>query len=214
MELFLIRHAQSANNAKPEEQRVPDPAITEIGEQQAAHLAARVATLNLTRLITSPFLRTLQTTEPVRKATGLVPEVRIQLHEQGGCYSGHLPSTKVGRPGLNRAEIEQQFPGFEIEPSLDGEGWWRSQPYETYEQARSRARTLVERTQAEFADTSERVAYIMHADIKMLVVDQIHDKSPGVPYNTSITHVSVTSGRMQLREYGQVDHLPESLMTW
>ena len=35
MELYLIRHAQSQNNALPEEQRVEDPGLTELGNQQA-----------------------------------------------------------------------------------------------------------------------------------------------------------------------------------
>ena len=31
MELYLIRHAQSQNNVKPEEHRVEDPPLTELG---------------------------------------------------------------------------------------------------------------------------------------------------------------------------------------
>ena len=85
MQLFLIRHAQSQNNALPEEQRVEDPGLTELGHRQAELLADWVPALNLTRLITSPFRRTLLTTEPIRRATSLIPEVRVDLHEQGGC---------------------------------------------------------------------------------------------------------------------------------
>ena len=98
MELYLIRHAQSENNAQPEEQRVEDPALTAMGRRQAGLLADWITSLNLTRLITSPFLRTLETTEAIRQATRLTPEVRVQLHEQGGCYRGYGPDGREGRP--------------------------------------------------------------------------------------------------------------------
>jgi 2,3-bisphosphoglycerate-dependent phosphoglycerate mutase len=106
MELYLIRHAQSANNAKPESQRIPDPPITDLGHEQARRLARRLSSLGLTRVITSPFLRTLQTAEKIQSETFINPEVRIDLHEEGGCYSGYLPSNIAGQPGLNRCQIE------------------------------------------------------------------------------------------------------------
>ena len=39
MELYLIRHAQSLNNALPAEDRVEDAPLTDIGHQQCSHLA-------------------------------------------------------------------------------------------------------------------------------------------------------------------------------
>ncbi len=45
MELYIIRHAQSTNNALPDErERVCDPHLTEIGRRQADLLAAHLAT--------------------------------------------------------------------------------------------------------------------------------------------------------------------------
>lgn len=214
MELYLIRHAQSANNAKPEADRVADPPLTDIGQQQASHLAVWVNSLKLTRLTTSPFLRTLQTTDKIAAETGLRPEVRIQLHEQGGCYSGHLPFKRIGQPGLTRSEIGQAFPGFDVEVELDGEGWWRSQPYESKDQARRRARSLLQSTRDEFARSSERVGYVMHADIKVLLLESFHTDPLEVPFNTSVTRVSITPDQVRLVEYNRVDHLPADLVTY
>ncbi len=213
MELYLIRHAQSANNAKPEEDRVADPPLTDLGREQAGHLAMRVNSLKLTRLITSPFLRTLQTADTISAETGLRPEVRIQLHEQGGCYSGHLPFRRIGQPGLTRSEIGQAFPGFDVEPELDGEGWWRSQPYEHKEQARRRAQSLLQRTRDEFGDSSERVGYVMHADIKLLLLENVYAESLEVPFNASVTRVTIAPDDVRLVEYNRVDHLPADLVT-
>ena len=44
MELYIIRHAQSSNNALADErERVCDPHLTELGRQQAELLAAHLA---------------------------------------------------------------------------------------------------------------------------------------------------------------------------
>ena len=122
MRLYLIRHAESQNNALPESQRVEDPGITELGYRQARHLAERVSGLGLTKLFTSPFLRTLQTTSPIYEATRLTPNVRVALHEEGGCYSGYTPENMAGRPGMGRSDIEREFPGFIVSAGIGGWG--------------------------------------------------------------------------------------------
>jgi|CXWL01.1.fsa_nt_gi 2,3-bisphosphoglycerate-dependent phosphoglycerate mutase len=213
MQLYLIRHAQSQNNALPEEERVEDPGLTELGRQQAEHLGDWIPALKLTRLITSPFRRTLMTAEPIRRATSLIPEVRIDLHEQGGCYSGHDFSAKVGRPGMTRREIEAEFAGFQVADDIDGAGWWQSKPYETWEAARIRAARLLEWTRREFAHTDERVAFVMHADIKRLFLAQLHADPLDVPCNTSVTEIEFTANSHHLRIFNQYSHLPNDLVS-
>jgi len=213
MQLYLIRHAQSQNNALPESQRVEDPGITEVGRQQAERLAERVAGLGLTKLITSPFRRTLQTVKPIHKATSLTPEVRIELHELGGCYSGHTPESISGRPGMSRPEIEFEFPGFEVSPQIDGKGWWGSKPRENEALARRRAEKLLQQTIAEFGSTDERVAFVMHADIKLLLLQQFHFEWLDVPCNTSVTTIRITSSECVLEDYNCTGHLPAELET-
>ena len=39
MRLFLIRHAQSENNAKPDHLRIEDPGLTELGQRPTLDLA-------------------------------------------------------------------------------------------------------------------------------------------------------------------------------
>lgn len=213
MQLYLIRHAQSQNNALPEEDRVEDPGLTELGQQQAEHLGEWISTLKLTRLITSPFRRTLLTTEPIRRATSLIPEVRIDLHEQGGCYSGHDFTTKLGRPGMTRREIEAEFLGYRVADDIDGAGWWQSKPYETWEDARIRAARLLEATCREFAHTDERVAYVMHADIKRLFLSRLHTDPLEVPCNTSVTEIEFTEDSIALRKFNRIEHLPIHMVT-
>jgi 2,3-bisphosphoglycerate-dependent phosphoglycerate mutase len=213
MRLYLIRHAQSQNNALPESQRVDDPGITELGRRQAKHLAERIGELGLTKLFTSPFRRTLQTTSSIYAATRLTPNVRLALHEQGGCYSGHTPENMAGRPGMSRSEIEREFPGYAVSDDIDDRGWWTSDLYESQESAERRAMDLFQRTLDEFSGSDERVAYVMHADIKLLFLEQFHFERLDVPANTSVTAIRITAGECRLEDYDCVRHLPEELVT-
>ena len=214
MRLYLIRHAQSQNNALPESQRVEDPGITELGHQQSRHLAKRVGELGLTKLFTSPFRRTLQTTSPIFEATKLTPNVRVALHEQGGCYIGHTPENMAGRPGMSRLEIEREFPGYAVSADIDDQGWWTSELYESQESARHRATGLFQRTLDEFSGTDERVAFVMHADIELLFLQQFHSEWLDVPSNTSVTTIQITAGDCRLEDYNCVRHLPDEFVTW
>ena len=78
MQLYLVRHAQSSNNAQPEHLRVPDPGITEIGEQQAICLADWLDASSFVHLATSacPGVA-LQTAGFIRRRTGHIPEVIV-----------------------------------------------------------------------------------------------------------------------------------------
>jgi 2,3-bisphosphoglycerate-dependent phosphoglycerate mutase len=213
MELYLIRHAQSLNNALPEEQRVEDPPLTEIGHEQASRLARVLPELRLTKIVTSPFLRTLQTTEHLRKTTGLVPHVRIELHEHGGCVSGNWLVGHRGRPGMNREEILTQFAGYEVAVDINGDGWWRNQPYETVEAAQLRASTLLERTIADYAATDARIAYVMHADFKRMFLEVFHRQPLMCPFNASISRLTITPEGARLDDYNNVMHLSSDLWT-
>jgi 2,3-bisphosphoglycerate-dependent phosphoglycerate mutase len=213
MKLFLIRHAQSQNNARPESERVEDPVLTEIGHEQARRLSEWLPSLGLTRLFTSPFRRTLETTVRIHHATGLVPEVITDLHEQGGCYAGHTIGSMIGRPGMTGAEIEKEFPGFRIAEDIDAEGWWKCKPYERFEPASQRAWALLQWTQKQFAHTEERVAYVSHGDLKMRFLEHFHPQTLTIPDNTSVTTIRVTPDSIQLTDYNRTEHLPADLVT-
>ena len=212
MQLFLIRHAQSQNNARPEHERVEDPPITEIGHAQAEHLANVAPELELTHLITSPFRRTLQTTEYLRRETGLTPEVRSELHELGGCMRGPSLAEMVGAPGMNREEILAEFRDYNVSDEINGDGWWGGKPYEEYSAAQTRAKNLLERTLKEFAATDARVAYVMHADFKRIFLEQFYNVEMGA-WNASLTRVTMTPDDIRVDDYNNIDHLPEELHT-
>ncbi len=67
--MFLLRHGQSYFNLHFNENRtdpgIEDPELTPLGTQQAEAAAARLRLAALTRIIISPYLRTLQTAQPI-----------------------------------------------------------------------------------------------------------------------------------------------------
>ena len=69
--MFLLRHGQSYFNLLFTPTRVDpgieDPELTVLGIAQAHAAAAQLAEVSLTRIIISPYLRALQTAEPIVK---------------------------------------------------------------------------------------------------------------------------------------------------
>lgn len=219
MELYLIRHAQSVNNALADEQRVEDPPLTEAGHKQAEFLAEWIVQAGLTRLISSPFRRALQTTEYIRRRTDLTPEIWVDLHEQGGCCSGYEAISYTGRPGLSASELQQEFPGYRLPPDIDGDGWWKSRPYERIDEAEQRAERLIECFHETFGGTQERVGFVMHGTFKRLLVGRMFGASVLEQnwlcdvYNSAVSKVIIPTGQPRLVFYNAIGHLPLDLVT-
>jgi len=217
--LLLIRHAQSVNNSLPEEQRSADPGVTELGNRQAELLAGRLGEWRPTRLLTSPFRRTLETTVPVAAATGLVPELRVELHEQGGCQAGAEVSLFQGQPGMSAGEIRSEFGDWQVPDSIDGQGWWKCRVWEPPLEAEQRARRLADRLVDEFGDGGQRVAVITHGMFEPILVSALLDRRfvgsewLGDLFNTSVTQLTIDGGLVTLNSYNDVAHLTPELLT-
>ncbi len=188
MKLFLIRHAQSANNylaeqAKLEEymdQRSAEPPITEIGQRQAQLVADHLANeihpelgqergnsgqrgYGFTRLYCSPMLRTMQTALPISKAVGLKPQLWMDIHEHGGIFQGDpQKGTVVDHFGMTRQAMLEQFPDYELCDEVTDKGWWPG-GYEEMDGCYQRAQRVAERLR-EWGNTlpDERIALVAH----------------------------------------------------
>lgn len=214
MRLYLIRHAQSTNNANPTSQRVEDPELSEIGYRQAELLGQASRTLNIERLFSSPFRRTLLTTKPIHETTNLAPTIRIDFHELGGCYAGYDRVGIKPQPGMTRSQIAAEFGDWQIEDAIDETGWWKKQPREEYEAAQRRGERVWRFIHELSTQSTKTTAIVMHADFKQILVEQIHDQYVDTPANTSITTIDVANGVAKLIDYNNIDHLPSKLHTW
>lgn len=192
MELYLIRHGQSVNNALPDgEPRIQDSPLNELGQAQAARVAAYLAdgrnrdpryspatgyseretmsTFGITHLYTSPMRRALQTTLPIAQALNLPPEVWIDIHEHGGIYQAR-PDGITAFPGLSSTQIREQFSNYVLPAGVTEAGWWDvNKGAEEYYTALGRAVKVageLRRRARELADTPdsppERIALVSH----------------------------------------------------
>ncbi len=197
----------------PESQRVEDPDLTDIGVQQAQRLAERVDALRLSHVVTSPFLRTLLTTKAIAERTSLRPQVHVNLHEVGGCYAG--VHQRTGRPGMSGEQIRQRFPDFEVGQEINHQGWWAGRPFESQHDALRRAERLKHWTLESFADdsTEPRIAYVMHADFKVVFLEHLQLPVRHTPWNTSVTELRSNRERFELVRYNCTEHLDSELHT-
>lgn len=217
--LYLIRHAQSGNNAKPEHERIPDPGITDIGIEQAELLAPAIRSIGPAHLYCSPFLRSLQTTEPVARILQKPAVVRQDLYEQGGCYQGHEPGQLLPVRGKSRSEISALYPAWELDDRIAEIGWNDNTCYETKDMARARAKVTRSWFESDLVLHSSSVALVIHADFILRMLEAFLDIDDIDPYlhdpaNTSVSCLSRENGRWKLRFFNSFQHLPEHLVTY
>lgn len=232
MELYLIRHGQSTNNALGSPVgRVQDPPLTDIGKRQAEALAAHLAAgpypeslwegragYTFDKLYCSAMHRALQTAAPVGKALGLQPEVWVDVHEQGGIYLEGDDGATVGYPGMTRAQISEHFPDYVLPDAITEHGWWNGN-YENVSAASGRAiavaEMLIERSQV----GDERIALISHGMFVSLLIKALLNQLPSVAtyyhhYNTGISRLDINPGApLILRYLNRTIHLTPDLLT-
>ncbi len=243
MKLFIIRHAQSANNFLGEQlafddymaQRDPEPPLTELGQRQAALVAQHLASnqhperkqeveatgYGLTRIYCSPMWRTLQTAWPISEATGLKPQVWIDIHEQGGIFRGnpHRAGDVVSYPGLTRQAINEQFPGYTLPGEVTDQGWWQG-GYEPMAGCDARA-AKVAQTLRQWAEElpNERIALVSHGTFAESLVRALLGLPPDhrsffSHYNTAITRIDfLADGYLFLRYLNRIQHLTPELIS-
>ncbi len=226
MDLFLIRHGESYNNAlEDSSQRVSDPPLTALGEEQAERVASHLARgghldpaerdgrPGLDSLYCSPMLRALQTARPIAGALGAAAEVWVDIHEVGGIWQ----AGKGDLHGMSRAEIESGFPGVGLPDGVGEDGWWPG-GQETKPAGRGRAIAVAgelqerARQSEERGDTPERLAIVTHGDYMSGLIKALTDQLPGqgLSYdheNTAITRFRLGAAGCVVRYLNRCEHL-------
>jgi 2,3-bisphosphoglycerate-dependent phosphoglycerate mutase len=217
LSLFLVRHAQSANNAQDERCRIPDPPITPLGNTQAQRLASAMKSLQPTHLLTSPFLRSIQTTRAVADHLGLQAMIQRDLFEQGGCYRGFAVGDRHPVPGMGRSVLQDLCPTWVIDPEIPEEGWNTLDHYEERDEARERAARVATWIADQPLAPTARVALIIHADFKLRLLEALLDREDleehlGDVINTSISQLSYREKKWKLEFWNSYQHLaPEEV---
>lgn len=218
LRLFLVRHAQSANNAQDEHLRIPDPPITPLGTRQAQRLARALRPLALTRLFTSPFLRSIETTRDASHALGLQPFIHRELFEQGGCYRGYAVGDRHPVPGMGQSVLKELCPTWQVDPEIPESGWNTLDHYEVVAEARVRARRVAAWLESTPCQPDERWGMIIHADFKLRLLEALLGRDDLEPHlgdvvNTSISQLSRCNGTWRLDFWNAHQHLEPDEVT-
>ena len=185
MKLYLIRHAESANNAiyssnGDEDGRSPDPEITEIGHKQAAllgkHLANPVGeprqhpfekiddhSFGLTHLYCSLMTLSILTSGYIAETCGLQRVAHPDIFEKGGIYQIQPDRSKQGLPGPGRDYFEQRFPDLVLPNNVSAEGWY-NRPAEAVEPFVKRVKNVVSDIRERHEHTNDVVGMVVHGD--------------------------------------------------
>ncbi len=237
MQLYFIRHAQSANNRLYDETgswggRDSDPELTELGHQQARLLGEHLArtkgethlrdylnrqAFGLTHLYTSPMVRAVMTGGYISRALGLPLVAWEDLHEIGGIFAVNENGERGGLPGKTRSDFAAHFPDLILPPSLGEGGWW-NRPVESIEQQLDRAQRFVRDLIERHGKTDDRVAVISHGGFYNFVLTALLDTTPGNGFwfginNTAITRLDFSEEGVALVYANRAEHLPSESIT-
>ncbi len=240
MQLYIIRHAQSENNALWERTGssngcMPDPGLTAVGRQQASILAAFLAApgrdsdnrdgFNLTHLYCSLMERAVQTATCIAQATGLPLTAWEEIHEWGGLFRrDEETGEKIGLPGPNRAYFTDKYPPLLLPSTLNDAGWW-NRPAEPSEQRMARAQRVWRQLLDWHGRTEDKVAIVTHGGFTQSLLAAllglseptiVMGEEKGVWFatnNVSISRLDLETDHIRIVYLNRVDFLLGELVT-
>lgn len=248
MFLYVIRHAQSTNNALyaatgSSAGRHFDPPLTDIGHQQAQHLAQFLAQsrppdenhiyagrydrhgFGLTHLYTSLMVRAITTATYIAGATGLPLHAWTEIHERGGLHASDAATgEEVGVPGPDRAFLTDAYPHLVLPETLGEEGWW-NRPEERADEYIPRAQAVWQELLRRHGDSDDRVAIVTHGGFfqsllsAFLTTNSFATDSAGISAvwfgmsNASVSRFEIVNKSVGIRYLNRVDFLPDELIT-
>jgi 2,3-bisphosphoglycerate-dependent phosphoglycerate mutase len=238
--LYVIRHAQSVNNAlfasgAGDMVRSHDPELTELGCQQAERLAEFLAGTDpkqetdhgdsqnhagfgLTHLYASLMVRAIATGTIVAARLELPLQAWLDWHEEGGLYLDGEAGQRLGQPGPGRSYFARKYPALVLPEALDDGGWW-NRPFEAPEDRPVRARRVLVELIEQHGGTNDRVAVITHGGFYNHFMGALLDALP--PYklsyllnNTGISRIILTPEGHYVGYQNRCEHLPAGMVTY
>lgn len=191
MNLFLVRHGQSTNNALPHgDPHIPDPSLTELGREQARFTgtALQAAVLGAVALYASPMRRALETARILQSALQLPLYLFVDLCESGGLRAER---------GLCRAEILRDYPGAILEDRIGENGWWNPNPdSEPEESVYARVDRSIALLTAQHGAKQETALVITHGTYGSAFISRLFGMEPGGYTrfefnNCGVTHLEI-----------------------
>ena len=240
MQLYYVRHGQSENNAHwartgSSEGRSQDPGLTELGRQQAEHVARflsqskacgtsgdadyqNVSGFNITHVYCSLMTRTVITGTHIAQALNLPLKAWKDLHEVGGIFMEDKETGEwVGLPGKNHAYFQEQYPNLILPDTLDEKGWW-NRPFEERPERALRGQRTFRELMERHGQTNDRVVLVSHGGFYNYLLAAILDSPRRDGYsfvmnNAAITRIDFIDQRVMVAYMNRTDFLPSELIT-
>jgi broad specificity phosphatase PhoE len=190
MAIFVARHGETELNAARVIQ-MPTTPLSERGRRQAERLGARMAPLGIVRILTSDFVRAIETAEAIAATTGAPIEIDPLLRERN---FGDIRGTPYNELGRDPFAADYHPP--------NGESW------AMFHERVARAWELVARVAA---DTSGNLAVVTHGLVCRVLVDRhlalpVGSSAPELWGNTALTEIEAAAP-WQIRTLACCAHL-------
>lgn len=154
MRIYLVRHGESEANAGLSD--AIDCGLTDRGIRQGKAVAAALAEFGVSRVLSSPYRRSLETSETIRSVTGAIAEFWPAVHEHH-----HDPFPPGTWPLPTRSDLERRWPNF-VAPADMPQTHWASVPEDRPRQWQ-RITAAVHHLLGRFrSDTDAGVAVVTH----------------------------------------------------
>ena len=187
MQLYLIRHGQSTNNARWDAQesyetdRSSDPTLTEKGMRQAELLADFLTfskpgeedfwrdpqnrlDFGLTHIYCSLMQRAIHTGSIIANRLNLPLVGLPDVHEVGGIYLESVVNEVVEiswEHGVNPEFLSENYPQLTLQKPIDTKGWWRGGK-EDKDLPLKRAQSVLNWIKERHLASDDRVAIVTH----------------------------------------------------
>ena len=173
MAIFVARHGETELNAARVIQ-LPTTPLSARGQRQAEQLAARLAALGVTSILTSDLTRAIETATAIARRTGAPIAIDPVLRERD---FGDIRGMPYDALGLDPFGLDYQPP--------NGESW------PVFHARVADAWRLVTRAAA---DTAGHLAVVTHGLVCRALVDQhlalrVGETAPGLWRNTALTEI-------------------------
>lgn len=219
LRVILIRHGESENNVHNEiggdhyqKHRQADPPLTTNGRQQAQETAEYLKECDnallrgIDEIYVSPFLRTLQTCQPIAEVLEISPKVWNEIHEVGGAnYNG------TALPGMSKSQILKDFPDFIVDDVTEA-GWYTGAGKESRVEGKARIKRVYDQLKQLAKDRDRTIVLVVHGmfiDFLLQVAFSLESTDRRFHcWNTCISVLDInTNGESTLLMHNSVSHL-------
>jgi len=206
MQIYLVRHGQSQNNAgDTSSHNVP---LTPLGHEQIRLAADALVAYHFQAFYCSPLERALQSATIIHSRLNLDPYVHPAFSEVGFSW---------GEPNTTREQLQASYPFAVLDPAITSNGWAPA-VHETEDEAYDRAGEVIRWLSERHPDPDARILVVSHGRFGAIFMGYVVGSRPCgyarfSQNNACISRVDITDEVWKLRFLNATAHLPEELLT-